>query len=200
MMLWYRMHEHDSTSNDRSLPSGRFNLRITPELHASLRAAAHAAGVSLNRYCARRLSPPEASLDPAAVVVVQRATSVLGDSLLGVVVFGSWARGDESPDSDLDVLVVADRCVPIARELYRCWDDRPALHWDDHEVTPHFVHLPSGSEGVSGLWAEVALDGLVLFERELTVSRHLAHVRRRILRGELSVRVAGGQSYWVHEP
>jgi len=82
----------------------------------------------------------------------------------------------------------------------RRWDAGPALRWDGHEVTPHFVHLPSGSERISGLWAEVALDGLVLFERELAVSRYLADVRRRILHGELSYRVAGGQSYWVREP
>ena len=52
----------------------------------------------------------------------------------------------------------------------------------------------------SGFWAEVALDGLVLFERELVVSRRLAAVRRRVLRGELFRRVAGGHPYWVNEP
>lgn len=187
-------------SDDTTRPSGRFVLRIDPDLHASLREAAGAAGVSLNRYCASRLASPEASRDPAAVAVVQRAISVHGDSLLGVVVFGSWARGEEAANSDLDVLLVVGEGVPITRRLYRSWDVGPALQWDGHEVTPHFVHLPSGSERISGLWAEVALDGLVLFERELAVSRYLAHVRRRILHGELSYRVAGGQSYWVREP
>lgn len=187
-------------SYDTTHPSGRFVLRIDPDLHASLREAAGAAGVSLNRYCASRLASPEASRDPAAVAVVQRAGSILGESLMGVVAFGSWARGEEQANSDLDVLLVVGEEVPIARGLYRSWDDGPVLAWDGHEVTPHFVHLSSGSEGVSGLWAEVALDGLVLLERELAVSRYLADVRRRILRGELSFRVAGGQSYWVREP
>lgn len=194
------MQKHHDTNKSRSLPSGRFNLRIEPALHASLRGAARAAGTSLNDLCARKLASPGGLMDPAAGAVVDRAGSILGEFLMGVVAFGSWARGDESASSDLDVLLVVGEEVSIARGLYRSWDEGSALAWDGHEVTPHFVHLPSGSEGVSGLWAEVALDGLVLFERELTVSRYLAHVRRRVLRGELSYRVAGGHPYWVHEP
>ena len=194
------MQEQHDTERNRPLPSGRFNLRIAPELHASLRKAARAAETSLNDFCARKLASPGGLMDPAVGAVVDRAGSILGDSLMGVVAFGSWARGEEHAGSDLDVLLVAGEEVPISRGLYRNWDNGPGLHWDGHEVAPHFVHLPSGSEEVSGLWAEVALDGLVLFERDVAVSRHLADVRRRILRGELSYRVAGGQPYWVHEP
>lgn len=138
-------------------------------------------------------------MDPEALAVVGRAASVLGDSLLGVVAFGSWARGEEASTSDLDVLLIAADKVPISRGLYGEWDSETDLVWDGHEVTPHFVHSPSKTT-VSGLWAEVAMDGLVLFERELVVSRQLATVRRRILRGEISLRVAGGQRYWVRSP
>lgn len=189
----------EPTASGESRPSGRFVLRIDPDLHALLREAARAAGTSLNDYCSRKLAAPIGPMDPGAVAVVERASSVLGRSLLGVVAFGSWARGEAAASSDLDVLLIADDRVPIVRALYRSWDDGPALRWDGHEVTPHFVHFPSKTI-VSGLWAEVAMDGLVLFERELVVSRQLASVRRRILRGEISFRVAGGQRYWVHAP
>ena len=194
------MQDQSDTSRAASLPSGRFNLRIEPELHAALRAAAHSANTSLNDYCARRLASPGATLDPAPAAVVRRAARVLGDALLGVIAFGSWARGEETVSSDLDVLLVADQVVPISRALYRSWDAGPDLSWKGHEVTPHFVHLPLSAAAVSGLWAEVATDGLIVFERQLTMSRHLANVRRRILRGELSPRFADGQRYWVHEP
>jgi uncharacterized protein (DUF1778 family) len=183
-----------------SLPSGRFNLRIDPELHASLREAAASAGTSLNEYCARKLASPGTLPDSAMAAVVRRAAKVLADSLMGVVAFGSWARGEETGSSDLDVLVVADGGVPVSRALYRRWDSGPELNWGGHEVTPHFARLPTKASAASGLWAEVARDGLVLFEREFMVSRYLAGVRRRILRGKLSARVADGQRYWVHEP
>ena len=129
--------------------------------------------------------------------MVRRAISVLGDSLLGVVVFGSWARSEDSPESDLDVLVVTDETVDISRALYRRWDSQPKLSWHGHRVSPHFVRLASEGAPISGFWAEVAMDGLVLLERTWAVSRHLAGVRRRILEGEITRRVVGGQVYWV---
>ena len=182
------------------LPSGRFVLRINPGLHASLRETARATGMSLNEYCARKLAAPQRPMDAAAVAVLARAASILGDALVGVAVFGSWARGDAASCSDVDVLLVAADSVPISRGLYRSWDRGAELVWDGRQVTPHFVHLPSGSSEVSGLWAEVAQDGLVIHECRLVVSRFLADVRRRILRGEMVLRTAGGQAYWVREP
>ena len=180
-------------------PSGRFVVRIDPSLHAALRARALTEGVSLNRYCARKLGSPSSGLPQPASEAVGRAFSILGGSLLGVVVFGSWARGEPSWESDLDILLIADDRLPISRGLYRQWDDRPELEWDGHAVEPHFVHLPAEGEMPSGLWAEVAMDGLVLFERGLAVSRSLAGFRRRILDERISHRVVHGNSYWVRE-
>ena len=181
-------------------PSGRFVVRIDPGLHASLRAKARAEGISLNRYCARELGSPSGELPEPATQAVDRALSILGESLLGAVVFGSWARGDPATESDLDLLLIADDRIPISRSLYRRWDDGPALEWDGHEVQPHFVRLPHEGEAPSGLWAEVALDGMVLFERRLAVSRLLTRVRRRIVAGRVSQRMAHGNPYWVREP
>lgn len=191
----------DDTVTDRRQrpPSGRFVVRIEPSLHASLRARARSEGISLNRYCARALGSPRSELMPPAAEAVGRAHSILGEALLGVVVFGSWARGEPSWESDLDVLLTVGDQVPISRGLYRQWDDGPALEWDGHAVEPHFVHLPGKDETPSGLWAEVAMDGLVLFERALVVSRTLVGVRRRILEERISHRVVHGNPYWVRE-
>ena len=181
----------------RRTPSGRFVLRIDPGLHALLREAARSADTSLNSYCAEKLASLGAGLDEEGAAVVRRAISVLGDSLIGVVAFGSWARGEDSPESDLDVLVIADEAVDISRPLYRQWDSQPRLGWQGHQVSPHFVRLVSKGGPISGFWAEVAMDGLVLFERTWAVSRHLAGVRRQILEGEITRRVVGGKPYWV---
>lgn len=191
---------HDTIPNARPA-SGRFLLRIDPQLHASLRRAASAQDISLNRHCAEKLATPDAGLDPAAVAVLGRAASILGDALLAVVAFGSWARGEAAAGSDLDILLVADNQITITRELYQRWDDLPPLQWDGRRVEPHFCSLPPDDAEVSGLWAEVSIDGAVLFDRELAVSRRLARNRRRILEGRsISARVAHGQPYWVREP
>ena len=178
-------------------PSGRFVLRIDPGLHGALRAAARAASMSLNEYCARKLASPGTGPDPEASALVERAARILGEALVGVVAFGSWVRGEGRTASDFDVLLIAEDIVPITRRLYRRWDREPPLHWRGHEVEPHFVHLPPEGAVPSGTWAEVATDGLVLYERGWAVSERLAGFRRMISAGRISRRLLHGQPYWV---
>ena len=178
--------------------SGRFLLRIDPSLHAALRRAAAAHGISLNTLCARRLTHPMSTLlgSPAASETLQRANDVIGGSLIGIAVFGSWARGEPTDASDVDVLVVVDENVPITRTLYRRWDEEP-VRWEGRPVDPHFARLPTGRRPPSALWAEVAIDGMVLIERELRLSAHLAAVRRVLAAGRLRRQTVHGQGYWT---
>lgn len=180
------------------LPSGRFVLRIDPRLHAALREAAEASGLSLNEYCARKLASPAGGVVGPAAEAVRRAVAVTGASLQGVVAYGSWARDELARTSDVDLLIVVSRELPVTRGLYTTWDESP-LTWKGHAVEPHFVSLPRKGERVSGLWAEAALDGVVLFERGFEVSRRLVEVRHRILEGRFERRRSHGQPYWVEE-
>lgn len=172
-------------------------LRLEPGLHAALRAAAKVGGVSLNEYCATKLAAPTGAafgLGPAAVLV-ERAAALFGADLVGVVVFGSWARGEAGPTSDVDALLVVDPRRALTRALYRAWDEEPLL-WDGHAVEPHVVHLPEPSS-IGTVWAEAAVDGIVLFESGLAVSRRLSAIRREIVGGRLVRRVVHGQPYWA---
>lgn len=181
---------------DSRLPSGRFVLRIDPELHAALREAARHAGVSLNDYCARKLAAPEGRCHGPAAEVVKRAADLFGSALIGVVAFGSWARDELRPESDVDVLVIVASEVAITRQLYRRWDAGP-LYWDSHPVEPLILHLPESGARLSGVWAEAAVDGVVLFDRDLSVARRLVEIRRRIADGMMVRRQVHGQPYWV---
>ncbi len=183
---------HDTIS-----PSGRFVLRIDPDLHGRLRRLAKKAGVSLNAFCANQLADSRARAGaPELETTVERANRLYGEHLIAVAAFGSWARGTSKSDSDVDVLIVLDRAIALRRSLYAPWDeDRSFLA--DHPIEVHLVHLPPAGEVVSGLWGELALDGIVLYEREFALSTRLIAIRHDILAGRIVRETAGGHPYWV---
>ncbi len=181
-----------------SAASGRFLLRIPPGLHEALRRAAEESELSLNEYCVRKLATPGQAVQGPGVDVVVQAMEQFGDELVGVLVFGSWARGDTTEGSDVDLLVVVDPDIAIVRSLYRTWDDAAeGLTWNGRRLEVHLVSLPDESDPSSGLWAEAALDGIVLYDRGFELSRRLIPIRHRIAAGAVRRRRVHGQSYWV---
>lgn len=179
--------------------SGRFVLRLPSALHETLRAEASEAGISLNELCVRKLAGVSPSYPGRVGELIARATEQFGKDLRGVVLYGSFARGEAATVSDIDIMIVLDPRVPLNLTLYHGWDSE---EWqlDEHAIDIHFSHLPSTRELPSGLWAEIALDGKVLHESDLAVTRLLASVRRRIAAGELVRRTTHGQPYWVRGP
>lgn len=178
--------------------SGRFLLRAPPGLHRRLDAEAREAGLSFNEYCARRLALGAAgrAFAEAPADLPARGEEVLGEALVGVVLFGSRVRGDARADSDLDVLFAVEDATPITRGLRRRWDAAVGRAARGPEVDPHFVHLPA-EDSPSVLWGEAALEGVVAFERNGRVSEALTAVRRAAAEGRWRRRTAHGQPYWV---
>lgn len=187
------------------LASGRFVLRIPSELHARLRQSARVKGLSLNQYCLQSLQSRVAfvdsdragtSLDPGLDALVERLVGSFGHDLVGAVLYGSWARGEASDTSDVDLAVVLDAATPLRRELHRAWEATP-ISWEGRPVEVQFVHLPGTGDLPTGFWGELALDGIVLLDPNLEISRRLVRFRRDILAGRLVRHVAHGQGYWV---
>lgn len=65
---------------------------------------------------------PNAHMDPVAVArkVAADLADLYGERLRDVRIFGSWARGDAHPESDIDILVVLDR-------VGSRWDERQRM-------------------------------------------------------------------------
>jgi predicted nucleotidyltransferase len=162
-----------------------------------LRDAAVERGVSMNDYCVRKLaSPSDPFALPVAAPAFQRACDMFGSELIGVVLYGSWARGEETDSSDIDLLIVVGREVKLSRQVYRIWDESP-IEWNGRMVEPRFVHFPPPEETVAGWWGDVAIDGIVLFEAAFKLSMRLARIRRDIAAGRIRRYESHGQSYWV---
>ncbi len=177
--------------------SGRFLLRLPAALHSELKAHAEREELSLNEFCVRRLSMPAVPMesDPDARELVRRADAMFGSQLVGILLYGSWVRGEATDQSDVDALVVLDPSVELTRALYREWDAH-RLAWGGRALDVHFAHLPGEMEVTGGAWAEAAIDGRVLFEHAGRVSAQLTRVRRAIVDGRLVRRMVHGQSYW----
>ena len=185
----------DTAPSARSA-SGRFVLRLPPALHAELRGAGRRSGVSLNEYCVRALAAP--GMDPAGpgAAIAARAVAHFGPDLVGVLLFGSWARGEATATSDIDALVVLEALRPITRALYREWDRIPLRH-DGRAIEVHLLAMPTPDGDPGTAWLEAALDGIVVLDRHGRVARHLGRVRRDIAAGGRIRRRVHGQPYWT---
>ena len=180
-------------------PSGKFVLRLDPVLHGLLQAAAKGEGTSLNQVCIQRLLGVTAPGEIREITtVISRAAELFGANLSGVVLFGSFARGEAMQNSDVDVLVVLNEGAAITRDLYKRWEEKELIV-SSRTVEPSIVALPKESEPPSGLWAEVALDGVVVWDSNGRIHRHLARVRKNISEGKLRRENVHGQNYWIHD-
>jgi len=183
-------------------PSGRFVLRIPPELHRSLAELARQRDKSLNGLCKELLEESvrtsgvalkSAEWEPVIAFLRKR----FGGLFLGLVLFGSASRQDAGEPSDVDLLVVVAPEVPLTRDLYRDWDKQRFLA-GGRPVNPHFVHPPDpGTAG--GIWFEAALDGIVISDEADAVNAILRRLRQAIASGQLRRHLVHGHPYWIRE-
>ncbi len=103
--------------------------------------------------------------------------------------FGSQARGDAWDSSDTDLLLCLTRAAELNRTIYSRWDelvDRSGGKFTE-SISPHFAVLPESAEVAGSLWFEVATDGIVLWDRQLAVSKFLVAVRRYLCLKDVSL-------------
>lgn len=173
--------------------SGKFVLRIAPELHGRLKDEADQLGESLNQCIVRKLSENLSTIRHELVGPLQRE---FGKNLIGVLLFGSQVTGRATEKSDCDVLIVLSEDIPVERELYRRWDKNIAPLVDE-TYSPQFVHLPN-LERVSSLWLEISLENQILFDLNQKVNGTLRQIRQAISVGHYRRGFSHGHPYWVY--
>jgi predicted nucleotidyltransferase len=185
---------------------------MSGSLHSRLKQEAARTGQSLNQLCVAKLQSNTAYAGINAGTA--RAPVISPDflekvfqrwqrDLVGLILFGSAARGDATEDSDTDLLLVMNTRVKIARDLYRVWEEFCGDHAGVEvysRISPHFVTLPPSVQDAGGLWYETALEGIVLWEFDHQVSRFLRSVREAMVQGKIQRRVVHGSPYWIREP
>jgi predicted nucleotidyltransferase len=172
-------------------------LRLPIDLHRTLVKVAAQLDLSFNEFCVRRLRAPSDAQGDSVVrsLVVARARETFGDRLRGVLVLGSWARGDAAAASDIDVLIVIDPRIALTRDLCRTWDHEP-LTWEGRAIDAHFAHPSAAGAAPTAVWCEAAVDGVVWYDRDGAIAIRLGEVRRAIAEGRVVRAFAHGQPYW----
>jgi len=174
--------------------SRKILLRLPADLHDAVKARARHARISINslleQYIARGIQ--SAGDELAESHIVKDAKREFGSKLLGVLLFGSRARGDVHDMSDTDILIVVDDSVIIDRGLYRVWDQRVP-----DGVSLQIAHLPTTAHDAGSLWLECALDAKILSDPFGLVADFIDQAREYITSGKVIRKTTHGQGFWV---
>jgi len=127
--------------------------------------------------------------------LVALAKSKFDGPILGVVLFGSVAREQQTASSDLDLLIVVGQTVNLDRDLYNNWSNTKTN--DGRTISPVYSHLVDPLRISGNLWYEIALDGIVLYDPESKVQKVLAAIRRQIANRIVERKTVHGHPYWV---
>ena len=96
-------------------------------------------------------------------MIRSRLEKAYGDRLRGVVQYGSEARGDAGPDSDIDILVLLDGPVDHGRDLRTCIHATYplALEWE-RPISPEPVEAEEYEAAEWPLYRNARREGIML--------------------------------------
>jgi len=142
---------------------------------------------------------------------VERVTSALGGELVSVVLYGSVARDEAGPRSDVDVLIVLedppasyrarlDPFLPILEQMR----DEPAWHSMEatgiHPVLSTLILSRSEADQNRLIYLDMIEDAQILFDRDGFFAARLSKLAQRLEElGARKVRQNGGW-YWDLKP
>ena len=116
------------------------------------------------------------------------------ETLFGIVLFGSAARGDDNESSDIDLLLIVN--LPINRKLYSKWDQELNSIVSE-KFSPHFVNIPQNPLQSGSIWLEAAMDGVICYDPNGLVSSFLKELRGLIAEGIFERKLSHGHPYWA---
>lgn len=152
---------------------------------------------------------PHAVLAPVLARYVDILYQHFGERLLGLLVFGSLARGTWTRDSDIDLLLVVEGWrEPLWERLRELWPLRNLLRRTPEYreglrrgYVPVLQHYPLDREEARRLhriYLDAAVEGIILYERQRFLSDLMARVRS-LLRaaGAKRLLIPGKGHYWL---
>lgn len=141
--------------------------------------------------------------------LIETCRACYGESLVSLAIFGSFARDAATPESDLDILLVAENLPRGRMERVAAFEkveealeaELEELHGDGwHTELSPIIKTPEGVRQGSPLFLDMTREVVILYDRDRFLAGYLEGLRRRLERlGSRRVK-AGGGYYWELKP
>jgi predicted nucleotidyltransferase len=154
-------------------------------------------------------APVSVALTTAAERYAALLKEHLGDRLVSIVLFGSVARGEAGPNSDLDLLLVAEDLPPgrfarlrLLEAADRAFEpELEALRGRGiHTRLSRVIKTRAEARRTVPLYIDMVEDARLLYDRDGFFAGVLAGLRRRLAELGAERRVLGRVRYWVLKP
>lgn len=134
------------------------------------------------------------------------------DRLLGLLVFGSVARGDWTHDSDIDLLIVvegwkkptwerSEELLMLRNRLRATREFSRAMEAGHVPIIQHYPLDKDEALVFHRLYLDASIDGIIIFEKDKFLTRVLDGVRKKLAdEGARRVVAPSGEFYWVLAP
>ena len=135
-----------------------------------------------------------------------------GENLLSVVVFGSIARGEQTPESDTDLLIVSrsfseslsDRMDQLTKILIQLEKTEQHKKMRGKGINPWIQFHPLNPEEAKlhrPLYLDMVEDSIIIYDRDKLMETTLSSLKRKLKElGAKRVLLKDGSWYWDLKP
>ncbi len=107
-------------------------------------------------------APPHLANDPVLLRIKQGLASMYGPRLSGVILYGSKARGDNRPDSDIDLLILVRDKIDWPEERWRLAELAADIGLETDEAPSFLLDTEDALTRRTIFMHNVRADGLLL--------------------------------------
>ncbi len=154
---------------------------------------------------------PQREYLPILEFVVARTIEGFGGKLRSLLLFGSVATGRAEPESDIDILIVAEGIPPsysdrlrLFRELTKGIEAIRAELWEKRGIYPLIEAIlltPEEASVSHPFYLDMIDEAIVIFDRGGFMQRKLEELQDRLRKlGARRIRLPSGRWYWELKP
>lgn len=143
--------------------------------------------------------------------IVARVVESLWEKLVSIVLFGSLASSRTRPESDIDLLIVAESLpksysdrLKLFREIVREVEGERIKLWREKGVYPlidPILLTPDEARSTQPFYLDLIENSLIIYDRDGFMRKKLAELRKRLSElGSRRVTLPDGSWYWILKP